>query len=191
MSSQRPSATLLAWSIVGLLGGHQLAFALVYRDPSAIAHALADTGHGWAWMAPLLLATAAFVALVTGIRGGSPVTRFRTRVAVLAAIQVGAFLGMEVVERLAHGTHPANLGTVLVENLGWAVLALGVVLQLALAFLLAILSAVVDRIVQALRAAAVRWPRATAGRRPTVVVRVAHSIDRAGAAGPRAPPVPA
>lgn len=163
MASHRPPVSVLAWSAAGLLGGHHLAYALVYRDPAAIAHALADTGHGWTWLAPLLAVAMVFVAVVTGLRGDAPVTGFRARWLAVAAIQVTAFVAMEAAERLAHGVAPAGLVPSLLEGAGWAVLLLGLAIQVLIAGVVTVLSRVVATLAAVLRRRRARAARTSRG----------------------------
>jgi hypothetical protein len=188
--TRRPTRSLVAWSLAGLVVGHQATYFLVYRDPSVLASALSATGHGWLWLAPLLLASAPLTALVLSLRESAIVRPFRSRLVFLALIQATTFLALEVAERATTGASAGHLIGGLVEGLGWQILLVGVVVQVVFAALLALASKVVERVIQALRASPGRQPRhrARALRRP---VAVAHPRLRslADVGGPRAPPV--
>jgi hypothetical protein len=90
----------LAWS--GVVLGHLVAYLVTYPDEAERATRLADTGHG---SFPLLLVSAlaaipAFLSLLTVrvMRGDRALSPVSTAV-LLAAIQVPAFLIMELFER--------------------------------------------------------------------------------------------
>ncbi|MBX3030275.1 MAG: hypothetical protein KF809_08955 [Chloroflexi bacterium] len=132
----RPAAlTTAGWAVIGLLVGHVAAYDLVYPDAHVHATALETSGHGWlvALGPSLALAFLAVVlAAVVGARSGRPrVARFRT----LVAIQVGAFLAMEVGERLAAGLTPVAIGHELIEHGLWLVLGTGILVQVVTAWL--------------------------------------------------------
>ncbi len=190
MKSRRPTATLLAWSAIGLLGGHQAAYFLVYRDPALVAHVLEDTGHGWLWIAPFLVAAAAIIAMITGFRGSEPVRSFRGRFLALALVQTGTFVLLEASERAAHRSDPADL-TASLAGSGWLVLVVGIGFQLLTAFLVAVASRAIDRIAAAVRRRRTghRHPATRAIRRREAPGSFPHSLRLARTCGPRAPPV--
>jgi hypothetical protein len=118
----------------GLLAGHVLTYLVVRPDAQARSALLAHTGHGY-------LSTAAEVAVLLAIMGcasvltraaraasgGEPAApRVRDLAARLALLQCGAFVAMEVSERLASGS------PVLVASTLW-ILGLGLALQVAIA----------------------------------------------------------
>ncbi len=147
----RPSViALLAWSAAGLLGGHQAAYLLVYRDPAVLAHVFADTGHGWLQVAPFLAAAALLTAIVVGFGGTSPIPSLRWRFSALALVQTSAFLLVEAGERLAHGGAAADPMSIL-DGRGWLVVAVGVGVQCITAALVALASEAVERIGHAAR----------------------------------------
>jgi hypothetical protein len=190
VKSRRPTATLLAWSVIGLLGGHHAAYLLVYRDPAILAHVLEDTGHGWMWIAPFLAAAAVVIAMIVGFRGSEPVRSFRSRFSALALVQVGTFVLIEAGERVAHGSDAADLIASL-DGSGWLVLIVGIGLQLLTAFLVAVASRVIERIGDAVRRRRVRprHPVPRACRRWEAPDALSHGLLLARARGPRAPPV--
>ena len=193
MKTRRPTASLLAWSLIGLLGGHQAAYLAVYRDPAVVAHVLRDTGHGWMWLAPLLAASAALTVLIVGLRGTAPVQSFRLRFAALAVIQASTFVAVESCERLPDGTDGARLVDDLLAGSGWLVLLLGLGFQVVAAFLLALASRVVERIAGVLRRRRRRSPRPAvpAARHAPSSVTLPINLGLARSCPPRAPPVPA
>jgi hypothetical protein len=86
-----------AWA--GLVLGHLLAYALAYPGEAARRSHLAGTGHGWLDVVTLsLLAVVPAVLALTAIRSLSAGSRGTTWIR-LAALQVPAFLLIEVAER--------------------------------------------------------------------------------------------
>lgn len=99
----------------GLALGHDLAFGLAAGTASDHAHLLAVTGHG-AWTPTRTTATVLVMLLV--VLGAPPRRRVAppclvgsyARVVVrLTLLQTGAFIALEMGERLAHGTAIADL----------------------------------------------------------------------------------
>lgn len=190
METRRPTASLLAWSLIGLIGGHQAAYLAVYRDPAVIAHVLEDTGHGWMWFAPLLAASAVLTALLIGVRGSGPVRSFRWRFAGLAMIQSLTFLALETSERFGAGGGAEHLLDHLLADSGALVILLGLTFQLLTAFVLAVASRVIDRALAGLGRHR-RAPRTSARSvlRAVAPDSLPHRIGLARACPPRAPPV--
>jgi hypothetical protein len=86
-----------AWA--GLVLGHLLAYTLAYPGEAARRSHLAGTGHGWLDVVTLsLLAVVPAVLALTAIRSLSAGSRGTTWIR-LAALQVPAFLLIEVAER--------------------------------------------------------------------------------------------
>jgi hypothetical protein len=122
----------IATALGGILLGHGLAYAVVQPDAHARAGLLAQTGHAYLH---LLEAPAAFLSFaMVGVLFLSRVTR-RDEVTPpargvtfwhLAGLQVAAFVGMEVAERLVAGVSLTGL-------LHGGLLAIGVVTQLLVA----------------------------------------------------------
>ena len=135
----------------GVLAGHGLTYALVHPDGHERGGVLAATGHAYLHLLEgpgLVLALASAVAallLGMGRLGAAPDrgTLFRR----LAAIQVGAFVAMEAIERLRAGAAIGTSGDL-------ALLAIGVTVQLTLAragaWLLASLHRTGERLAEAL-----------------------------------------
>ncbi|MFN8520432.1 MAG: hypothetical protein U0667_13780 [Chloroflexota bacterium] len=126
--------TTAGWATIGLLIGHVAAYDVVYPDAHVHAAALDASGHGWlATVNPALaLALVAVVAAaIAGGRSGRPrAARFRT----LASIQVAAFVGIELAERLAVGMSPAQVGHELLDHGLWVILVVGILFQLLTAW---------------------------------------------------------
>jgi hypothetical protein len=176
---------LLAWSLVGLIGGHQAAYLLLYRDPAVITGMLDASGHGWMLLGPVFVISAAMTALVVGFQGSDPIRSFRWRFAFLALIQVAAFVTVEFAERSASGV---DVRPLLGDD--WFILVVGSLLQVAVALLLALASRVVERVALAFagRRTAVPRRRTVSLLRPSTLA-VPGAILPGLASAPRAPPV--
>jgi hypothetical protein len=133
--ARSPALVVGGWAIVGLLFGHMAAYDLVYPDGHVHAQVLASTGHGWLSIVEPSIIVALLIAVVAGLVGSRAGTRRVARFRVLAFIQVGAFLGMELLERLGHGLTAADIGHELVDHGLWLVLLVGVLAQLVTAWL--------------------------------------------------------
>lgn len=182
---RRSTRALLAWSVVGLIVGHQATYLAVYHDPALVSSVLDATGHGWLWLAPIFLLSAATTALVVGFRDLEPVRSFRWRFAFLAGIQAATFTIVEIAERGATGI---DLRTLSADD-GHVILAVGIAIQIGVALLLALGSRVVERIAIALaRPRSVR-PRGRPAqtRRPSLPTHALSAVPSRGCA-PRAPP---
>jgi hypothetical protein len=140
----RTSAAARALSVVGLclaglIGGHAAGYALAVPDAQHRSMLVAQTGHGYlpsvSWVAVVL----GLAALVAGIASGyvrrptANEPRFRTVCARLVPAQAGAFVALEIFERLAAG---ASLGSFSLRLVAVGVLA-QVVVSLVVAMLLA------------------------------------------------------
>ena len=159
----------------GVLLGHWLTYRLVSPHDQAREALLAGTGHGYLAVVDDLgqmLAVGALAAVVLGrlLDPSGPPADLRRWIGRLAFLPVGAFAGMEVLERLSSGT---PLGDLLQHGL----LPAGVAIQLALAGVAALL---------------VRWLLGVTGRlrealgRAAPLPRPAHILRR-----PTAPASPA
>ena len=176
---------------VGLLAGHVLTYLVVRPDARARSALLAHTGHGY-------LSTAAEVAVLLAIMGcaslltraarsgasGEPSTPGLPQLAIrLALLQCGAFVAMEVSERLASGT-PVVVASTLV------ILAVGLALQTAIAVVgaavLRWLTRAAEWIVERLRRAPLPRPAAAWPIPRDALVRFAASLR--GRRRVRAPP---
>ena len=151
MSSYRRAA-VVTWALIGLLLGHKLAYAATFRDPQVLLHVLEDTGHNWLSLTPVFVALLIALLLVTSARGATGGTTLRRRYVTIAALQLSAYITVEVLERLAHGSSLSDVVAGLSSGYGPTILAFGVVAQLFVAAGTALLSRVVERVVAHLRA---------------------------------------
>ncbi len=130
-----PSLVIFGWAIVGLLIGHVAAYDLVYPDGHVHAQVLDATGHQWLWLLEPSLVLGVLIAAIAGLvgsRSGHPrEIRFRW----LAGIQIGAFLGIELLERLGHGTTLPDIAHEFTDHGLWLVLLIGIGAQLLTAWL--------------------------------------------------------
>lgn len=136
----RTTAVVTGWAIVGLLIGHIVAYDLVYPDGHVHAQVLAATGHGWLSLVEPSIVLACLLALVAGFAGSRNGIRREARFRVLAGIQIGAFLGMELLERVGSGLSFGDIGHELVGHGLWLVLLIGIVAQLVTAWLASAIS---------------------------------------------------
>jgi uncharacterized membrane protein YeaQ/YmgE (transglycosylase-associated protein family) len=127
---------IFGWALVGLLIGHVAAYDLVYPDGHVHAAVLAASGHDWIWLLEPSVVLGFLVALVAGFMGSRRSHRRReARFRVLALVQVGAFLGMELLERLGHGLTATDITHELVDHGLWLVIVIGIGAQLLTAWL--------------------------------------------------------
>jgi len=186
-ASTRRTVGLAIASLTVVLG-HRLAYELAFPNASLRAEVLRTAGHGYLGFltdVAILCAGAGAAATVLSriTRPGHPTPRLTALLPRLALAQAGAFVGMELVERLVAG---APLGSVLRNGL----LPIGVAVQAALALVVALavraLAAVGARAAAAARAASIPSPRAVpAAARPTPPLPTRRLPRRAS---PRAPP---
>lgn len=151
MSSYRRAA-VVAWALIGLLLGHKLAYAATFRDPQVLLHVLEDTGHNWLSLTPVFVALLIALLLVTSARGATGATTMRRRYITIATLQLSAYIAVEVIERLAHGSNLSDVVVGLTSGYGPTLLAFGVAAQLLVAAGTALLSRMVERVVARLRA---------------------------------------
>lgn len=172
----------------GLLFGHFLGYLTVFPESGHRAHVLGATGHSYLPRAGVAAAAAGAAGLVAvaalGALGSKRRCRPRPRLmrsaALLAAIQVGGFIALEISERAASGSDFGDVGPLL-----W----LGALGQI----LVACLGALVLRAVyRAARAVAQRFRRARPPSAPRISQPAAEAalrpllfVDRVR---PRAPP---
>jgi len=123
------------WAVVGLLFGHMAAYDLVYPDGHVHAQVLAASGHGWLSVVEPSIILALLVAMVSGFVGSRSGARREARFCVLASIQIGAFLGIELLERVGHGLTPADITHELFDHGLWLVLIVGIGAQVVTAWL--------------------------------------------------------
>ncbi len=132
-----PVAALAA---TGTVAGHTLSYVLAFRNTASRNHVLSSTGHSYWWLAGVASLSLALYAVtaVLGRHARRPETEpfGRRLLAVLAAMQAGLFLAVEIGERLAAGV---PIGGVLTH----ALLPTGLGIQV----LVALVSALVLRIV--------------------------------------------
>ena len=146
MTIQRRAAAT-AWALIGLLLGHQLAYAATYRDPNVLLHVLRDTGHNWLALSPVIGGLAVAIIFMTSAQGAARQGSMRRRFVTLAALQLSAYIAIEVIERLAHGSTFGDLPSQLTAGSGTTLLAFGVIAQLGVAAIVALLSRVVERVI--------------------------------------------
>jgi hypothetical protein len=166
-----------AWA--GLVIGHLLAYGLAYPEEGTRRAHLAATGHGWLDLATLsVLALIPAVLILTsfsGLRGRAPTSTWMR----LSALQVPAFLLIEVAER----------GTAVGEAFSDPAVLLGVGVQVLVAALAALLLRAVTAIMVAAAGPRVRTqsepisPPALPELAPSHLVRLVRSRRRA-------PPLP-
>jgi hypothetical protein len=168
-----------AWA--GLVLGHLLAYGLAYPAEVARRAHLTETGHGWLDIVALsLLAVIPAVLVLTAVRAvhgrAGGVTWAR-----LAALQVPAFLLIEVVER------GASVGQAFSDP---AVL-LGLGLQLLVAAVAALVLRILARVVvSASTRLGASAPRSAPNRLPEALDLLAPHLVRLVRARRRAPPAP-
>jgi hypothetical protein len=190
LASQLP---LTGVAVGGAVLGHMLAYLLAVPEPSARVALLGATGHAY-WTAAIAAASVLGLTSVTsalrrrfrsglGRTSSEPGPSVGRQAAQLAGLQLAIYLVQEVLERLEAGIPVASL-------LNGRLLAVGVVVQVAIALGLAVLLVVAGRVAEAAGRAwrrALRRPPAVRGR---VVAQVAGCPSRLLAAGlgSRAPP---
>ena len=189
MSSYRRAA-VVAWALIGLLLGHTLAYAATFRDPQVLLHVLEDTGHNWLSLTPVFVALLIALLVVTSARGATGATSLRRRYITIAALQLSAYIAVEVLERLAHGSSLSDVAAGLTSGYGPTLLAFGVAAQLLVAAGTALLSRAVERVVARLRAAtARRVAPASNPKRITSQPVLLRALFGGLAQGVRAPPL--
>ena len=148
-------ARLLLVAVAGIVVAHAADYALALPDPARRASVLSATGHGyWPYAVVVALvcgAAALALAAHRGWHGEAPRVSLQRTAARLAAGQVILFSVIETVERLAVGGHPADF-------LASAQFALGLVLQIGVALVAAVLLRGVERGARRL-ASFIRRPR--------------------------------
>jgi hypothetical protein len=184
---------VFAFAAAGLLLGHAISYLLVVPDPYHRDLVLQRTGHEYlpmAGQAAVVLVLGALAALLargwTARRDRDP-GGFGSLVALLGMVQVTAFVGQEVVERLVSRVPLHTLGH---DHL----LATGIGVQLVVALVGAAalwwLARVSVRIAESVRGARTGRPRPALA----MAARSTADVPRAGIArtprSPRAPPLP-
>jgi hypothetical protein len=117
----------------GVLAAHAIGYVLAYRNAQYRADVLAATGHGYlghiAIAAIIAGAIAVSAAVARGVREHHA-TRFWDATLRIAVVQLAAFFGVEVLERIAAGVppfagfaHVALIGAIVELLMGGAVAA--------------------------------------------------------------------
>jgi hypothetical protein len=181
----------LCFAFVGLIAGHLLSYLIAIPDAARRDAVLAETGHAYLHLAGDVAIVLAFASVVTvGLRAvaerGARELPSGLRLAWrLGALQAGAFVAMEVGERLVNG---ARLGELFADHL----FGIGIVLQLVIASFGALLLRWLGRIVVRIAAVLARSRR----RRPSGTIWIRSGSARAprlalaGIDSARAPPLP-
>jgi hypothetical protein len=119
----------VGWAVIGLLVGHVAAYDLVFPDAHVHAAALAESGHAWMGMVqPTLLLALGFVAIggwLAARTSGPRDVRFRR----LLALQVAAFVAVELGERALAGHSALDLWHALADHGLWLILLVGILAQ--------------------------------------------------------------
>jgi hypothetical protein len=180
-----------AFAFVGLIVGHLLSYLIAIPDPARRTLVLAHSGHAYLHVAGDVAVILAFAAVVAaGLRtvtsrdeaDRSSTTRLAWR---LGALQAGAFIAMELGERLASG---GGFG----ELFNSPLFGIGIVVQLEIAVIGAVLLRWIWRVAVLVADALVRPPR----RRPVGMLWVQPASSRnprpafAGTLSARGPPLP-
>jgi hypothetical protein len=179
------------FAFVGLIAGHLLSYLIAIPDAARRDAVLAESGHAYLHLAGDVAVVLAFAAVVTvGLRAaagrGSTEPPSGVRLAWrLGALQAGAFVAMELGERLASGT---GLGELFTDHL----FGIGIVVQLVIASLGALLLRWLGRVAVRIAAVLACLPR----RRPAGITWGRPGSTRAprrafaGIVTARAPPLP-
>jgi hypothetical protein len=189
MSSYRRAA-IVAWALIGLLLGHTLAYAATFRDPQVLLHVLQDTGHNWLSLTPVFVGLLIALLVVTSARSSTVSTSMRRRYVTIAALQLCAYIAVEVLERMAHGSSLSDVVAGLTSGYGPTLLAFGLAAQLLVAAGTTLLSRAIERVVAHLRAVSPQRaaPASNAHRITAQQVRL-HPRLGGLAQGVRAPPL--
>ncbi|MFO1540805.1 MAG: hypothetical protein ACKOTZ_10275 [Chloroflexota bacterium] len=191
MTHTRAGRALLAaaWASAGILAGHVLTYDLLFPDAHHRETLLAATGHGWTEALPAALLVALLAALVAGLAGsGSGLGARGVRFGVLAVVQVGVFVAVEISERvLAAGSARILLHEVAAHQLV-VILLVGIAIQVACAWLGSAASRVVARV--AARRPRPVHPAAAHRTAPLPAAPLRRVARRARALPIRGPPIP-
>jgi hypothetical protein len=174
----------------GLVLGHALAYLIAIPDPHERAFALQRAGHAYLPaldQVALMLAIAGVVAIVVRAfarRRDGATERFGRLATLLVVVQTSAFAGQEVLERLVSGT---PLGDLAHDH----ILAIGVLVQVLVAFVAAGVLWLLARTSSRLAATSLSHLRLPRERRVLplpVTERRPHALPFATAGSIRAPP---
>jgi hypothetical protein len=147
-----------AFAFVGLIVGHLLSYLIAIPDPTRRATVLADSGHAYLHLAGDVAVIIGFAAAVTvglhAVAGRDATDRSSTaRLAWrLGALQAGAFIAMELGERLVSG---GDFGELFADHL----FGIGIVVQLVIAAAGALLLRLIGRVAVRIADALARPPR--------------------------------
>lgn len=193
MTFRGVTVATVGWAVIGMLVGHVAAYDLVFPDAHAHAAALGDSGHAWMGMLqPTLLVALGLVVLggwLAARSDGPREVRFRR----LLALQVAAFVAVELAERALAGYTPLDLWHALADHGLWLILVVGIVAQGITAWLGSLAG-------RSLAAATMSMPAATqrrAHRPPLVAIRLRplaagrHPRPRQSRAPPASVAIPA
>jgi len=175
--------------VAGVVAAHVVDYCAVFPDGAERARHLAVTGHGYWPVAATAALLSAVTVMGTALRlgmtrlrrpaGPAPPPGWWLRLSHLARVQVVLFAAVEVVERIAAGSHPARL----FESPEFA---LGVVLQVVIAAVALLVLSGTERVGQAV-ARRRRPARRRTYQRPHPVAAGAVRLD-VRRTGSRAPP---
>jgi hypothetical protein len=155
-----------------------------------LLHVLQDTGHNWLSLTPVFVGLLIALLVVTSARGATGATSLRRRYVTIATLQLGAYIAVEVIERLAHGSSLSDVAAGLTSGYGPTLLAFGVAAQLLVAAGTALLSRAVERVVARLRAVSLRQVAlAPNANRITAQQVLLRALFGGLAQGVRAPPL--
>jgi hypothetical protein len=155
-----------------------------------LLHVLQDTGHNWLSLTPVFVGLLIALLVVTSARGATGATSLRRRYVTIATLQLGAYIAVEVIERLAHGSSLSDVAAGLTSGYGPTLLAFGVAAQLLVAAGTALLSRAVERVVARLRAVSLRQvASAPNANRITAQQVLLRALFGGLAQGVRAPPL--
>jgi hypothetical protein len=185
---------LVAAAVAGVVAGHAATYLLAFRDDAARGAAFTAAGHSH-WPEVVVGASALGIVAV-GVetarrlrrRGAPPELGGPLEVALrLAALQTLLFVALEVGERLAAGWTPGGL----LSHSFVSMLALGILVQVAVAAIVAVVLRAVPEVADIVRRSL--GTRVRAGAEPASFRRAAPEIigsvaSLAGAWGPRGPP---
>jgi hypothetical protein len=147
-----------AFAFVGLIVGHLLSYLIAIPDPARRATVLAHSGHAYLHLAGDVAVILGFAAAVTvGLRAmAERDATDRSSTACLAlrlgALQAGALIAMELGERLVSGT---GFGELFADHL----FGIGIVMQLAIATVGALLLRWIGRVAVRIAEGLARPPR--------------------------------
>jgi hypothetical protein len=158
MGTARAGALTLAWAFIGVLGGHELTYAVLFPDAHGHDRVLAGSGHGWtSLLGPALLTS---IAIVTALCLMSVTSRGRmrhVRFTVLLVLQVGTFTGIEIGERVAaSGLTVDTLWHHLIDHGLASILLVGAIIQVVTAWFGSAMSRVVAAVADRARRARAR-----------------------------------